>query len=241
MSDFYVCGSGTMLSKNELENKYQVMISEESFIELHYVIKTARQRLGIKDDSSIPTFLPFQPLLINIVNLTKKGCSTYCKLIKKKPNLKTSLADREQKWHNKLQCTFGTDFWNKIYSFTASIKHENKIKWLQFQINRNCLFTNYKVNKFKPHISPDCSYCSHQENNANSELVSHLFWGCDFVLKFWQEIKEWLATLDTCLPLDRTILLFGILDQQSSSIVNYIILCGKNFIWRNKFTSKENK
>ena len=184
MSDFYVSGSGTMLSKNELENKYQVMISEESFKELHYVIKTARQRLGIKDDSLIPTFLPFQPLLINIVNLTKKGCSTYCKLIKKKPNLKTSLADREQKWHNELQCTFGTDFWNKIYSFTASIKHENKIKWLQFQINRNCLFTNYKVNKFKPHISPDCSYCSHQENNANSELVSHLFWGCDFVLKF---------------------------------------------------------
>ena len=114
MSDFYATGSGTMLTKTELENKYQVTISEENLIELHYIIKTARQSLGITDNTSIPTFLPFQPLLINILNLTKKGCSTYCKILKKKKNLNISLAVRESRWHNELGCTFGLEYWNTI-------------------------------------------------------------------------------------------------------------------------------
>ena len=69
-------------------------------------------------------------------------------------------------------------------------------------------------------------------------LVSHLFWGCDFVLKLWQEIRAWLAPLETNLPLDRTKLLFGIFDEPSNSILNYIILCAKHYILRSKFTSK---
>ena len=69
-------------------------------------------------------------------------------------------------------------------------------------------------------------------------LLSHLFWGCDFVLKLWQEIRAWLAPLETNLPLDRTKLLFGILDEPSNSILNYIILCAKHYILRSKFTSK---
>ena len=239
ISDFYHHGSGTLLTKPELENKYQIILSEETLMELHYIIKTARRSLEIKDSSIIQTFSPFQPLLINIVNLTKKGCGIYCKFLKKKKNLNSPLIERERKWHNELQCTFGTEFWNKTYAFTASIKHENKIKWLQFQINRGCLFTNHKVNKFKPHISPDCTYCSHVENFSHRELVSHLFWDCDFVLKLWQEIKTWLGTLGTNLPLSRTSLLFGIHDQKSSSVENYIILVAKHFIWKTKFTSKD--
>ena len=53
--------------------------------------------------------------------------SLYCKILKKKKNLSISLAERELKWHNELQSTFGTDYWNTIYSFTASIQNENKM------------------------------------------------------------------------------------------------------------------
>ena len=110
---------------------FQVEVSEENFIELHYVIKVVRQCLEIKDDCSIPTVLPYQPLLLNIVTLTKKGCSAYCKLLRKKVNLNTLLVNRELKWHNKLQRTFGADFWNKTHYMVVIIKYENKIKYLQ--------------------------------------------------------------------------------------------------------------
>lgn len=168
--------------------------------------------VGLNCNSFIKTFLPYQPLLINIVNLTKKGCSVYCKFLKKRSNLNTTLAERENKWHRELNCTFGSSFWNKTYTLAADIKNENKIKWFQFQINRNSLFTNYKVNKCKPNISPQCTFCSHLDEFSHTELVSHLF---DFALKLWQELKHWLVTLNLNLPLNRAKLLFGIHEEDA--------------------------
>ena len=37
------------------------------------------------------------------------------------------------------------------------------MKFLQYQINRNSLFTNYRVNKFKSHKSPNCTLCQNEE------------------------------------------------------------------------------
>ena len=159
--------------------------------------------------------------------------------MRKNQNLKNNLSEREARWHRELQCTYGVEFWSKTYALAANIKYENKIKWLQYQINRNSLFTNYKVNKFKPHISPLCTFCSHLENFPKSELVSHLFYDCDLVLNLWQEIKAWLATLDINIPLERAKILFGDHTGASSSVTNFTMLCCKSFIWKAKFTTKE--
>ena len=59
------------------------------------------------------------------------------------------------------------------------------------------------------------------------------------MLKLWQEVKTWLFTFNKNLPLDRKCLLFGIHDQSSNSVPNYIILCVKYFIWRAKFQNKD--
>ena len=82
-------------------------------------------------------------------------------------------------------------------------------------------------------------FCSHLENFPKFELVSHLFYECDFVLNLWQSIKLWLATLDIMIPLDRTKLLFGLVTEPSNSVVNFTILCCKSFIWRSKFSTKD--
>ena len=173
------------------------------------------------------------------MNLTKKGCGAYYKMLKKKQQLSNTTRIRETKWHTELNCTFGTEFWGKTYTLAANIKYDNKLKWLQYQINRNSLFTNYKVHKFKPNVSPLCSFCGHQENFPRFELVSHLFYDCDYVINMWLNIKTWLASLNTILPLQRSILLFGIHSEQYNSVLNYIILCAKSFIWKAKFSTKD--
>ena len=236
ISDFYKPGTSCTLSKTEFENKYNVIITDETLLQFHYIFRMARGTLGLGREST--TFYPTQPLLINIANLTKKGCNVYTRLISKKSNLQRNHSDREQKWHRELDCTFGTVFWDKCYSLTASIKNENRMKWLQFQINRNCLFTNYKVNKFKPAISPACSFCSHLEEPPPPEITSHLFFECDFVLQLWQDVHGWLATFNINLPLNRTQLLFGIHEQSSNSVENFIIFFTKYYIWKTKFTTK---
>ena len=202
---------------------------------LKYIIKVAYRSLGLRDDH-ISTFLPYQPLLLTILNLTKTGCNTYAKLLKKKHNLNQTQVKSETKWHRELGCTFGVDFWNQTYILNSSIRYENKLRWFQYQINRNSLFTNYRVNKFKRYISPLCSFCSHVAGAPqHNELISHLFFECEIVLQLWQQVIGWLVSLDIRLDLDRTKIIFGIHTESSRSVRNYVILTVKYYIWRSKF------
>ena len=236
LSDFFVPGSCQMFSRDELENRYNTQISSDDFVEIKYIIKLAFRSLGLKDDHGICTFLPSQPLLINILNLSKSGCSLYSRLLKKKSNLGRTIKKSEIKWHTELGCTFGIDFWNKTYSLTSDIKGENKLKWFQFQINRNSLFTNYRVSKFKPGISPYCSHCPNLDGvPPNLELISHLFFECDLVLNLWQQVKNWLVSLNICLEMNRNKLLFGVQSEPGNSVKNFIILTVKYYIWKAKF------
>ena len=243
LSDFYYPGSTILYTKEELEAVYDVTISQESYIELKYIFHIACRKLGLNDTYPRPTFRPFQPLLIQIANVSLKGCSSYYKFLRKKLNLKTNLSVRENKWHNELGLTFGADYWNKIYILTAGIKNENKMKYLQYQINRNSLYTNYKVNKFKNYISPFCYFCTTNEAThpvpPHPELVSHLFFHCDYVLNLWTDVKGWLSTVSIEIPLDIKILLFGLQDQQSNSVNNFIILSVKYYIWKTKHQNQE--
>ena len=240
ISDFYHPGSNVLLTKIQFENRYSLILSQNDYVELNHIIKLTLRSTGVHDNL-IKNFLPSQPLLISIANSTKTGCHSYCKFLRRKNDLKSSLSVRENKWHQELDTVLGTNFWKKTYNLTANIKYGNKLKYLQFQINRNSLYTNYKVNKFKPYISPSCSYCSNNSETINpeSELVSHLFWSCVHVAGFWHDLQAWLATLDTILPIEKLKILFGIHEESASSVSNFIILNAKQFIWRTKFGSKK--
>ena len=242
ISDFYIPGTNQLYSKDQFENRYRIQISVEDFIELKYIIKLSYKNLGLKDDNTTYIFLPTQPLLLNVLNLTKSGCSAYRKLLRKKSNLNRSQTKSENKWHLELNCRFGVDFWNKTYSLAASIKHENRLRWFQYQINRNSLFTNYRVHKFKNHISPLCTFCSQADHTPllppKPELISHIFFECDYVLQLWQQVRGWLRTLQTELELNRTKLLFGVQNENSLSVRNFIILTVKYYIWKEKFQNK---
>ena len=108
-----------------------------------------------------------------------------------------------------LNKTFGIPFWNKTYGFTVSIKNDNKIKWMQYQIVRNCQFSNYRVNKFKPNISSLCSYC-----HISDEKLSHLYFQCFKVKEFWDKVQNYFANLSVIIPLEIT----AVLSQESRVI-----------------------
>ena len=130
VSDVFRPGTGTLLTKAELERGFDIEVTEEDLIEMHFIIKQSRRNLGLNDNDAISTCYPFQPLLINIANMTKKGCNFYYRLLHKNINLRTSLAKQETKWHNELNCIYEPTFWNKTYALAANIKNESKIKYL---------------------------------------------------------------------------------------------------------------
>ena len=240
VGDLYDPETGLFIPREKLERKYDVNLSEETYTELHYIIKTARNYLGITDCVKLYHVKPYQPLLIQTLQMVKKGCNVYYSMIRKPKNLKQNLSKRESKWHEELGCSLSVKFWNRCYAWCATIKHENKIKWLQYQINRNCLFTNYKVNKFSAQVSPHCSFCSiNNEGEQYFETISHLFYDCNIVLNFWQKLRDWLETLQSPIvfPHSKKAVLFGINDQPYDSVLNFIILCSKYYIWKTRLQS----
>ena len=107
------------------------------------------------------------------------------------------------------------------------------MKWMQYQINRNSLFTNFRVNKFKSFVSPHCDFCKNFP-----ELISHLYYSCEKVVSLWNDIRVWLGTLDLKLPTDKKQLIFGIHREKISSVLNEPILTVKYIIWISKFGSR---
>ena len=124
---------------------------------------------------------------------SRKGCSSYYKVLSKKSILGNKIYEREDTWHNKLNCRFTLDFWRKSWRLVSDLKYENKLRWLQYQIVRNSLKTNYIVNKAIPTVSPLCHYCGTETFELETTL--HLFWLCGCVMDFWQELTDFFYRL----------------------------------------------
>ena len=111
-----------------------------------------------------------------------------------------------------METNFGLQFWNNSYALTAEIKNDNRLKWLQYQIVRNSLFTNHKVSKFNPNIFPYCRNC------FSIEKTGHLMWICAQVQDFWREIKLFLETFQITPEITSKVVLFGYHKESINSI-----------------------
>ena len=232
MADFFHPNTNKPKTRDEVESTMNCNLDLDTFTDLKYVMKLSLRSLGLSETFSLPTFLPFRPLLIDMANASRTGCNQYSRFLRKHINMNSSLFMREEKWHRELNLNFSQSFWNSAYTLTSEIKFDNKMKWLQYQINRNSLFTNYKVSKFNNDVLPFCTFCMQLDpQNPDIELISHLFFRCPSVNKLWTEVSEWLSSLGVIIPLDIRSLLFGILDQPSLSVPNSVILYTKYYIW----------
>ena len=179
-----------------------------------------------------PAAFPQIPLIIDIALSCNKGCNKYYKLLNSKSNLINKNYLRESKWHLELNQTMSIPFWAKCRHFVTSINFDNKIKWLQYQIVRNCLKTNYVVSHFKVNVAPHCSYCNLQGSN---ETISHLFWFCTYVGDFIIEVEQFLNSVGLYIKFSKNKFLFGIHEEPPESPSNVILLLIKRYIWRQKF------
>ena len=79
--------------------------------------------------------------------------------------------------------------WNNIYSISAKCCNNTKLHWFQYRILHRILATNYLLTKMNTKQSDQCTFCL-----AEPEKVEHLFWHCNVVNHFWQNIELWIYT-----------------------------------------------
>ena len=232
VGDFFYAGSNQLMSYDDFIERYNCFISLEKYIDIRYIITRTLQILKLPQSRLCHAQHPLKPTLIDIATSIKKGCSIYYKLLNKKAILNNKLYLREAKWHNELGTVFSLNFWNQARILCSKIDFDNQLKWLQFQIVRNSLQTNYIVNHFKPNVPKFCTFCQNLDSN---ELISHIFWLCPIIAQFISEIVAFINNQDIEFNPTKTEFLFGYKNVHTYSIKNFIPLVLKKYIWRSKF------
>ena len=141
----------------------------------------------------------------------------------------------ESKWHKELGTALSKDCWQKICKMTKNKLVDNRVKWLQIQINHYALPTNYSVSKYKATQSPWCSFCN---DHSHLERLSFLLWDCPKVLQFWTMVFAFLSNFMPQVGLGKNEALFGDINDKPESMVNTILVLSRMFIWRQKFSTK---
>ena len=123
--------------------------------------------------------------------------------------------------------------WLGSFSFLKITTKDTKLRWLQFRILHHILTTNRSVSKFKENQTHLCQFC-----NNSSETIQHLFWTCDLVKKFWNELISLInirCKHSHQFKVNEKLVLFGQSEFLfTDNVCDLIILMAKLFIYKCK-------
>ena len=224
-----------LLALEDLNSKYNIHLDFLSYHRIKSSIKLATKNLNYKifNENLSDTKLPRLPAIHKLGCLQSKGCGSFYQTLRAGEVLRRSTAESENKWHTELGTVFSIDFWDKIWKLTKNSMVNNKMKWVQLQINRYLLPTNYTVNKYKPSQDPRCTFCSN-----HTEMLPTLLWVCPVVQGFWEMVGNILTHYFPQFQLGRKEAIFGHVNSKQDSVLDTILLLSKQFLLKQKFTSK---
>ena len=108
---------------------------------------------------------------------------------------------------------------------------DTKLRDFQFKFLKRIIPTNTFLFKCNISSSNLCDFCS-----SDIETVKHLFWECQFSQQFWLQLKTFLNNVNIDVTFDYKNICFGISNTTlSNSIINFIILSAKYFIFKSKY------
>ena len=224
-----------LLSLEQINTKYDIRLNFLNFHRITNLIIKAANDLNNKifDQQLSDLQAPSLPLIHKLSCLDSKGGRTFYRALKAREWDNSGTREYETKWQNELNTTFSLNFWNKIWQINKYSLVSNKMKWINLQIIKFILPTNYSVNKYKPLQDPRCSFCT-----THSERLPDLIWSCLEVRDFWTMVGNTLTLYFPNFKLGRKEAIFGDIQSRGDSIINTVILLAKQFLWRQKFGSK---
>ena len=110
----------------------------------------------------------------------KKGAKYYYFVL----NTTNVFLNFKHKWE---ECMLTELKWAQIYVKPLKTTQDTKLRWFQFRILHNLIATKSFLIKIKQSSDDKCSFC-----NIEVETISHLFWHCSHVQKFWKSFSDML-------------------------------------------------
>ena len=215
-------------SFDEVQNLYNV--PQTDFFSYHQIIACIPTEWKNKLKEEEMNYRAPEYLFEKLVPQLKTCRFIYNILLKKITNIQSV---QETKWEDKLSSELD---WKNIFRQILKITIDTKLRSFQYKYLMHIVPNNEKLFKYGMIESSLCDFC-----NSSTESNIHLFWECSYIQPFWCEITRFLN--------ERLNILDGIaLTYQSisfcnvdinntikSNCVNYIILLGKYFIFKNKY------
>jgi len=144
----------------------------------------------------------------------------------------TSLPDKSQsKWIADFKNYENSIEWDKSYILPFYCTKETKLQTCQFKLLHRRITTNDYLHKISISLTDICTFCEQKKDS-----LIHLFWDCEFVQTFWQNIQHWLIqhqikpqnfslTLPICL---------GLVDNTEDILFHHALLIGRYHIYSSK-------
>ena len=126
----------------------------------------------------------------------------YCLLIEK-----TKILPKKQQnqWCEKLQITADYLNWQNIYGNNYYATNENNLRLFQIRLNLRSIVTQLQLHGFERVDDNLCKFC-----RKEPETLMHLFCDCKIVVKFWNNVSEFISSrLRTNIVLRKQHILFG--------------------------------
>ena len=119
--------------------------------------------------------------------------------------------------------------WKHIYSVRKICCQNTKLHWFQYRILHRILATNDLLMKMNIKQNNLCHFC-----NEEIEKLAHLFWHCNVVNRFGENIEQWIYNKSNYLiNIDKLRAIFGI-----NIPVNYLLIVTRHYIYNCKLSNK---
>ena len=224
---------GVILSRNDLEIKFNINIDQMQYNSLTHAIPKDWLKL-IKGKNLEIKLLPIDYVTLHnkTVHISEITCKDLYKHfiheIKKTPKA-------QKKWEQYLQ----TDQieWEELYKIPFKVTRETFIQSFQYKIFHRFFPCNYTLAVWYKDKPETCMGC------GSVDYPEHYFYDCSLISPFWLLVKKWLhSVLEITIPFSMTDVLFGISnpsDDVMFDILNFCFIYGKWFIYQCKQSEQQ--
>lgn len=139
-----------------------------------------------------------------------------------------------EKWNT--YCSYPLN-WKQIFVKAGKTTSDVNLKWFQFRLLHRIISTQRYLFLIKIADSAMCTFCASEE-----ETITHLFWNCPFVQRFWADVLQWIyEECQHCLnfSFSESLILFGWKENcKTDKVMDLIILLGKYHIHKSKLQNR---
>ena len=111
--------------------------------------------------------------------------------------------------------------WAEIFKRVFTLSIDVKTREFQYKFLHDLLPTNYWLHKWKIRDSDQCTFC-----HASSQTLEHLFFSCEYVIRFWQAIQQWYSQIEL-VAIDKEMVFLG----SDDALLHTVIMTAKRYIF----------